>query len=203
VKTILCYGDSNTWGAVPGILTRHPFSVRWPGVLSKELGSGCQIVEDGINGRRTVWEDPENPCRNGLEGLGYALYRAKPLDLVILMLGTNDLNHTDAAGYYEGISAVAERILDANRYYHGSSPVFSGEPKLLLVSPIELDPSMPMYKESQKFALYTKRLAEELQVPWLNAAKFAKPSPIDGCHMNEENHLLLGKAIARKLQTLL
>lgn len=203
MKTILCYGDSNTWGAVPGTLTRHPIDVRWTGVLANELGAEYRIIEDGINGRSTVWDDPGNMCRNGLAGLGYSLYRAKPLDLVILMLGTNDLNYTDAAGYYEGISMLAKRILRANEHYPGTSNVFPGEVKLLLVSPIELHPDAPKYAESRKFAALTEQLAHQLQVPWLDAAVYAKPSPVDLCHMDAQEHAQLGRAIAEKVKTIL
>ncbi len=203
MKNILCYGDSNTWGAIPGTLARHPQDVRWTGVMAKELGQNYHVIEDGINGRRTIWDDPQNLCRNGLDSLGYALYRAKPLDLVILMLGTNDLNHTDAEGYYEGISVVAKRILLANECYPGTSDVFPEKTGLLLVSPIELCSHMQKYEESVKFAVYTERLAGELGIPWLNAAEFAKPSEADGCHMDAESHLKLGKAIAAKVKEIM
>ena len=98
MKRILCYGDSNTWGFIPGTGERYPADVRWPGVLAALLGRGVHVVENGINGRTTAIDDPGYPCRNGKEGLGYALLAEKPFDLVILMLGTNDLKLTDAAG---------------------------------------------------------------------------------------------------------
>ena len=200
MKNILCYGDSNTWGAIPGTLARHPWEVRWTGVMARELGEDYHVIEDGINGRCTVWDDPENQCRNGLSGLGYSLYRAKPLDLVILMLGTNDLNYTDARGYYEGISMLAKRILMADSCYPGTSKVFRDGPELLLISPIHLHQSMPKYEESLKFAEYTGRLAQQLQLPWLNGAEFGMPSAVDGCHMDAESHMALGKAIADKVK---
>lgn len=203
MKTILCYGDSNTWGCVPGVLTRHPEDVRWTGVLARELGEGYRVIDDGINGRTTVWDDPANQCRNGLAGLGYSLYRAKPLDLVVVMLGTNDLNYTDAEGYYEGITMLVKRILRANDSFPGTSNVFLGEPKVLLVSPIEMTPETRAYKESLKFPQHTARLAQELGLPWINAAEYAKPSPLDGCHMDARNHGLLGLAIAKMVKEIL
>lgn len=203
MKNILCYGDSNTWGCIPGVLKRFDAQVRWTGVAAKELGSGYNIMEDGINGRSTVWNDPANQCRNGLEGLGYGLYRAKPLDLVVLMLGTNDLNYTDAEGFYEGLRMLAKRILGANEAFPGTSDVFMSEPRLLLVSPIALHPTMKKYSESLKFAHYTEKLAEELHVSWMDAAAFAEASELDGCHMDAENHALLGKAIAQKIKDML
>jgi lysophospholipase L1-like esterase len=202
MKNILCYGDSNTWGAIPGTLKRHPYHVRWTGVLAELLGEEYFIIEDGINGRRTVWDDPANQCRNGLSGLGYSLYRAKPLDLVVLMLGTNDLNHTDAVGYYEGIQMLAKRILAAKESFPGTSDVFETEAKLLLVSPITLHPEMAHYEESLKFAEYTGKVAEQLQIPWLDAAVYAQASEADGCHMNADNHRRLGEAIAKKVREL-
>ena len=200
---ILCYGDSNTWGCRPGILSRFPADVRWTGVLANKLGEGYHVIEDGINGRSTTWDDPANLCRNGLSGLGYALYRSKPLDLVIVMLGTNDLNYTDAEGYYLGIKLLAKQILQANTGFPGTSNVFSENARLLLVSPIEETPEMPAYEESRKLAYYTQRVANELNVPWLDAAKYAKPSPLDGCHMEAQYHHALGQAIYEKVKEIL
>lgn len=68
MKEILCYGDSNTWGFTPTTGARYPYAVRWPGVLGALLGSGCRITENGVNGRTTVFNDPDFPCRNGKQG---------------------------------------------------------------------------------------------------------------------------------------
>ena len=203
MKNILCYGDSNTWGSVPGVLTRHPINVRWTGVLQQELGTEYHIIENGIPGRTTVWDDPANQCRNGLSALGYTLYSAKPLDLVVLMLGTNDLNYTDAEGYYFGIKLLAQRILKANASFPGTSEVFPGETRLLLVSPILVTENLRSYPDSCKFKYYTEKVAEELGVPWLDAAEYAQPSALDGCHMDAENHQKLGKALAEKIKTMI
>jgi len=195
MKTILCYGDSNTWGCVPGVLTRHPHEARWTNVLARLLGDEYEVITDGINGRTTIWDDPANPCRNGLAGLGYSLYRAKPLDLVIVMLGTNDLHYTDPEGYGEGLYVIADRILKANSCFPGTSPVFPGEPKLLLISAIG--------KTELKYPEITARVAQKLGVPWMDAAQFAEPSPADGCHMDEANHLSLGQAVYQKVKEIL
>lgn len=125
MKRILCYGDSNTWGCIPGVYARYPEAARWTGIMAKQLGDGYRIHEDGINGRSTVWNDPENPCRNGLAGIGYALYRSKPLDLVIVMLGTNDLNYTDANGY-------EKRVVRADRTDTVSAACLSGNIRRVL-----------------------------------------------------------------------
>ena len=203
MKNVLCYGDSNTWGCRPGVLSRFSKEVRWTGVLGNLLGEGYYVIEDGINGRSTAWDDPQNLCRNGLTGLGYSLYRAKPLDLVVLMLGTNDLNYTDAEGYYHGIRVLAQHILQANTAFPGTSDVFPEKPRLLLVSPIEMTENMPKYEDSKKLAFYTEKVAKELDIPWLDAAKFGKPYMLDGCHMEEKYHLALGKAVYEKVKEIL
>ena len=175
-KNILCYGDSNTWGCTPGVLTRLPDDVRWTGVASKILGPEYRIIEDGINGRSTIYDDPANQCRNGLAGLGYSLYRAKPLDLAVVMLGTNDLNYTDLTGYRLGLTLLVRRILGANRLFPGTSPVFPGTPAVLLVSPVTLTPEAANYERSTYFAEVTKEVAEELGVPVERVTKSGKGS---------------------------
>jgi lysophospholipase L1-like esterase len=90
-KTVLCYGDSNTWGYNPKTGQRYGRDERWPGVLRKELGQGYLVVEEGLNGRTTVWDDPIEGHKNGKTYLIPCLETHKPIDLVIVMLGTNDL----------------------------------------------------------------------------------------------------------------
>lgn len=197
MKNILCFGDSNTWGSVPGVLTRHPKDVRWTGIVQNELGPEYNIIDDGIPGRTTAYDDPANQCRNGLSAIGYTLYRAKPLDLAVVMLGTNDKHYTDINGFYDGLSMLSRRILNANKLFPGTSDVFPGEPKLLLVAPIYDPPTASPYVEP------VKKLAEELGMPWLNAADYAVPDPADGCHMNAENHRSLGLALAKKIKEIL
>lgn len=96
MRHILCYGDSNTWGYTPGTGERHAPDVRWTGVLRRLLGEGWEVLEEGMNGRTTVFDNPMSQGRNGSAYLLTCLETHKPLDLVILMLGTNDLRFTDA-----------------------------------------------------------------------------------------------------------
>ena len=96
MKNVLCFGDSNTWGFMPESISlpcpeRHPHDVRWTGVLARELGGGYRVIEEGQNGRTTVHDDPFALARNGKTVLPAILESHKPLDLVVLMLGTNDL----------------------------------------------------------------------------------------------------------------
>ena len=94
MKQILVYGDSLTWGIVPGTRNRFEFDARWPGILEVELntrGNRIRVIEDSLNGRRTVWDDPFKPGRNGLVGLAQCIESHSPLALVILVLGRNQL----------------------------------------------------------------------------------------------------------------
>lgn len=103
MKTIVCYGDSNTWGFNAATTTRHPHDVRWTGVLSAELGAGYRVIEEGLNGRTTNLDDTIELNRNGLTYLAPCLESHAPIDAVTIMLGTNDLksrfnrNPADAA----------------------------------------------------------------------------------------------------------
>lgn len=212
-KRILCYGDSNTWGYVPATGERYSEDVRWTGVLAKLLGEEYEIIEEGLSGRTTVWDIPYAPYRNGEEGLGYCLLSQKPIDLVVMMLGTNDMNFTNAFGYYRGLGQLANRVLNAPAFYKDVFGVFTGEPKLLLVSPITLHPDIARlrpdslvankYADSCKFAAYTEQLARELNVPWVDAATVAEPSVKDSIHIEPEGHRALAELLAGKIREIL
>src|SRR5438034_7195667 len=114
---IFVYGDSMSWGIVPMTRKRFPFESRWPGVMQialNDAGPAVHVIEDCLNGRRTVWQDPFKPGRNGLEGLQQRIEICSPLSLVILMLGTNDFQfshpYNDAWSAAQGIAAIVHEI---------------------------------------------------------------------------------------------
>src|SRR5882757_10210321 len=119
MQQILVYADSLSWGIIPGARKRLPFDERWPGVLENQLnqsGRSVRVVEDCLNGRRTVWEDPFKPGRNGLAGLAQRIEIHSPLALVVLMLGTNDFQsvHPHTAWHAaQGIAALVNAIRQA------------------------------------------------------------------------------------------
>lgn len=210
VKRILCYGDSNTWGSTPGTGERIAEEKRWTGVCQRLLGDEYRILEEGLPGRTTVYEDPCHPLMNGLTGLGYALSSQKPIDAVVLFLGTNDVKFANAAGTANGIDTLLHRILNADVFYRGSSPVFCGQPKILLVAPPLILPEIGQITPDSRFAgcshhsssfsrLY-RQLAKAYGVDYLDAAAIVRPSEVDCLHLDEEAHSILGAAIARKLQ---
>ncbi len=124
MKRILCYGDSNTWGYIPGSGERYPEEVRWPTRLQKLLGEDYRIIEEGLNGRTTVVDDPIQPYRCGLEYLRPCLLSHMPLDLVVLMLGTNDTKRRfglSASEIARGIEQLVAAIRES-----GAGPAVAG-----------------------------------------------------------------------------
>src|SRR5688572_31406029 len=112
---ILVYGDSLSWGIVPLTRRRLPFTARWPGVLEGELNAGsreprARVLEDCLNGRRTVFEDPYKPGRNGRAGIEQRIEVNSPLALVILMLGTNDFQSMHPHGAWHAAQGVATLV---------------------------------------------------------------------------------------------
>ena len=150
VKQILVYGDSLSWGIIPNTRQRLPFAKRWPGVLEADLlrlGQPVRIIEDCLNGRRTVWEDPFKPGRNGLVGLEQRIEVNSPLALVILMLGTNDFQATHNNAAWQSAQGIASLVHAIRR-----APIEPGmpTPSIMIVSPPL--PGVPTGSMEQKFA---------------------------------------------------
>ena len=215
MKTVLCFGDSNTWGYDPEasanspLPVRHAPGVRWTGVLARELGGEWRVIEEGQNGRTTVHDDPFNVARNGREILPALLESHQPLDVVVLMLGTNDLKAvfaTPAGEIASGVTVLARHILAST-----AGPA-NRPPQLLLVAPPavanlahlpDLDEKFPgADAKSRRFPELYQRAAELLGCAFLNAQDFTTPSPIDGLHLDARSHTGLGLAIAAVIRRL-
>jgi len=209
--TTFVYGDSLTWGIVPGTRARLPFAARWPGVMEADLvraGRTVRVIEDCLNGRRTVWDDPFKPGRNGLIGLEQRIEVNSPLALIILMLGTNDFqatHHNDAFQSAQGIAALVRAIRHA--------PIEPGMtcPPILVVSPPP--PGTATGTMQQKFAGAQVRstglaeayqqIASELGCHYFDAALVIRVSEIDGVHLDADQHQVLGGELARRVVPLL
>ena len=198
---ILCYGDSNTWGAVPGSdENRYDRDKRWPGVMRKELGKDYLVIEEGLNGRTTVWEDPIEGYKSGKQYLIPCLETHKPLSLVIIMLGTNDLKARFSATAYdiaEGAGALVEMVSKSETGVDG------GPPEVLLVTPpptAEFDEYSELFagagEKSQKLSGEFRRVAEELNCGLLDAGEYITSSDLDGIHLEEKEHRKLGEVVA-------
>jgi len=207
MSTILCFGDSNTWGYNPTNKERYTRDERWPGVLRNELGDDVWIIEEGLNGRTTVFDDPIEAYRNGLKYLIPCLDSHQPLDLVILMLGTNDLKKRFSTSAYDvgkGIRILIDVILAS-----GSGPG-GNAPKILLVSPTpfeKLTEKAELFEgaeeKSLRLARHFAQIAEEYGLAFLDAGLVIKSSKIDGFHLEVSEHHKLGLAIAQSVQKIL
>ena len=208
-KRILCFGDSNTWGAIPGDSQRFPDDVRWTGVLQRELGDDYQVIEEGYNGRTTVFDDPIEGRLSGIKYFGPCIDTHSPLDLIILMLGTNDLK-TRYASDAGTIAFGLNRYLDALAI----TPMAGEKPQVLIAAPILITPAYrnhPLFSDmfrdgdirSRRFAAEFKAFADEAGLAFIDAAQYAQADDADGIHMAAPAHLSLGKAMAQKVKELL
>lgn len=204
MKTILCYGDSLTWGYNAEGPSRHPHADRWPSVLQAELGAGVLVIPEGLNGRTTAYDDHLADCdRNGARILPTILETHYPLDLVVIMLGANDMKPFicgHAYGARQGMERLAELV--RSHAYGFGAPV----PKVLLVSPPPACETpnkdfAEMFEggvaESQKLAGLYKTAAEQLGCGFFDAGSVARTTPLDGIHLDAENTQAIGRALAR------
>jgi len=205
MKTILCYGDSNTWGYDARSATRLPPDVRWPGVLRNSLGPDYWVIEEGLNGRTTVWDDPiSGEWKNGLRLLLPLLQSHAPLDLVVMLLGTNDLKQRFSVPASD-IAAGLERLIQVART-SDSGPA-GRPPQLLLIAPPPVT-TMNEYAEmfagslekSQKLGFYYRQTAELFNTPFLDAGAIIQSWDVDGIHLAPEMHQILGRRVAEIIQ---
>jgi lysophospholipase L1-like esterase len=204
-KTVLCFGDSNTHGtrAVRYALDirRYPPDVRWPGQMAAQLGDDWHVVEEGHPSRTTVHDDPiEGPHKNGLAVLPALLDSHRPIDLIIIMLGTNDLKMRYSLPAMD-IAASLQRLLSCI-VTSISGPDLS-TPKVLIVAPVpilETGYLAEMFEggaeKSRKLAKYFAAVAKRNDVGFFDAGSVASVDPVDGIHLIPEGHAAIGQAIA-------
>lgn len=211
MQHILVYSDSLSWGIIPMTRKRLPFWHRWPGVMEISLclsGQKVRVVEDCLNGRRTAWEDPFKPGRNGLVGLAQRIEIHSPLELVVLMLGTNDFQsmHEHTAWHSsQGIAALVSAIRTAPT--EPGMPV----PQILVVAPPAIrtpkGPIAPKFENGEVkcvgLAAAYRTVCEEFDCHFFDAGSVITSSNVDGVHLDLEQHLALGNAIAEVVNPLL
>ena len=211
MKQVLVYSDSLTWGIIPNTRKRLKFEARWPGVLEGALNSNgiqARVIEDCLNGRRTVWDDPFKSGRNGLEGLAQRIEIHSPLDMVILMLGTNDFQSVHSHNAWHSAQGIRTLILEIR-----AAPLEPGMPipGILVIAPPEIQ--APKGSMAAKFAgadVKCKGLAaeyrkttEELNCHFFDAESVTTTSKIDGIHLDKDQHHVLGVAIGEIVSRLL
>lgn len=211
MKAILCYGDSNTYGYVPGGSGRYPREVRWTGILQQKLGEEYYVIEEGLNARTTVWDDPIEDVMSGKTYLVPCLKTHRPLDGVILMLGTNNLKNrffTSADDVARSVGTLVELI---QKVLGEKQEIV---PKILVVSPIEVGEEIMDTEDgilfsgvegiqaSKEFPKLYYEQAKRFGCEFLNAAEYASPSPVDCIHMDETGHAALAEALYQKVRSM-
>ena len=207
MKSVVCFGDSNTYGYDPITGDRFPETVRWTGLLQGLLGDGYKVIEEGLNGRTTVFEDPNDDWKKGVDYIKGILCTHRPVDYLVIMLGSNDMKNifnaspdAIASGLNE-IVQKAEKVMDLKQGY---------VPKILIVSPPEITadvltgPFSGSFNEaaidkSKRLAEYYKKVADRHGCMFLDAKLHIKPSKEDGLHLDAEGHKGLAEAVAKTL----
>jgi lysophospholipase L1-like esterase len=208
LKTILCYGDSITWGYNPAKPDRMKTNERWTGLLRDGLNEEYTVIEEGLNGRTTVWDDPlYQECKNGLKYLKPCLQTHKPIDLCILLLGTNDLKKRFSLSALEisrGITVLVDFIKKSGSGPDGKSP------KILLMAPPYLtrinnisEEFKDSYEVSYKLPEYYTKIAKDNNCEFLDTSKIIVASELDGVHPDVEEHQKLGKAVLEKIKDIM
>lgn len=210
MRSVLCFGDSNTHGQIPGgtPLDRYGVTERWPGVMAQALGSRWHVIEEGLSGRTTVRDDPiEGAHKNGRTYLKPCLQSHMMLDLVIIMLGTNDLKvrfNQPPSEVAMGIGCLVHDIKELMPGPRGTVP------EIMIVAP---PPMLDDIKEwesifagapakSRQLALEFEIIADSLEVHFFDAGSVVSCDPLDGFHINKEAHRILGAALAREVEAI-
>lgn len=204
---LMCFGDSNTWGYSAADGRRFPRNVRWTGVLQAELGSNYAVIEEGLNGRTTVWEDPIEGDKMGRRHLPPLLQSHAPLDLVVMMLGTNDLKKrfsAHASDIAAGAGALVDIITASQAGPAGAAPA------VLLIAPPPLGKLSALEgmfeggaEKSRDLGGHYREVARLRGCHVMDAAEIIRSSDLDGIHLEEKDHLALGQAVARYVKKIL
>lgn len=210
MKTIICFGDTNTWGVNPETDQRLPFEKRWTGILTKELEKEYRVIEEGQAGRTTVCEDPIEKYKNGMDYLMPCLDSHRPVDLLVVMLGTVQLKsrfHQTAEDIAIGLEYMLKQAL------HSGCGAQGEPPKILLISPVAVGNveetwlsgvfDMPDTRERQsRFKELYGGIAKRMGIHFMAAEDVARTSQ-DGIHMDLRSQGPFAKAVAAKARQIL
>ncbi len=208
-RVILCFGDSNTHGTAPmkdsDQKDRFDRETRWPRVMASALSDGWDVIEEGLPGRTTVHDDPiEGAWKNGLALLPAILNTHRPIDLVLIMLGTNDLKarfSVTAGDIAASCGKLADEVARSQTGPEGKSP------KVLLIAPPRLVKTGAVFEcfegavpKSMQVAGHLKTEANRRKAAFFDAGSVIDVDQIDGIHLNADAHLTLGGALANEVR---
>jgi lysophospholipase L1-like esterase len=202
-RTVLCYGDSNTYGWNAETGGRFPRDIRWPGVLAAQLGDTWHVIEEGLGGRTTVHDDPFLPHANGLTYLVPCLRSHAPLDVIVLFLGVNDLKPylgLPAAAVARGVGLLVQETLAG-----GASPD-GGPPRVLVLGlprlgrfDLEDEQLEGVAAKMERLPVLLAETASDLGVDFLDLAPVTAFGDVDGRHLDAAGHAAIGRAVAAAL----
>ena len=211
MKTVLCYGDSLTWGYNAETLDRHAFADRWPSVLAEALRPDVTVIAEGLNGRTTAYDDHLADCdRNGARILPTILHSHDPIDLVIILLGANDMKPAICGTAFGSVQGM-ERLVSLVRHHAWSFGAEEG-PEVLLVSPPPLCETAntafaAMFaggvEQSAMLATLYADLADETGCGFFDAGSVAETTPLDGVHLDAANTRAIGKGLEAVVRMML
>jgi lysophospholipase L1-like esterase len=197
-KTIVCYGDSNTWGRIPKA-GRYPRSVRWTGVLQNLLGDEYEVISEGVGGRTFVVVDPENPWRSGITHLKSILRNSLPIDLIIVMLGTNDVK-TKFKLEPKDIAKHLQQTIDLIRSEDIKNILIVCPPDILVPETGLEDPRFIGGSDKiKKLPLLFQKVAEDNHCHFIDAGKYIASSKVDGFHFEPESHKKLAEVLKEEI----
>jgi len=208
-RRILCFGDSLTWGWIPTVdgppTERYPLAQRWPGVMQAELGDSYEIIEEALSARTTNLDDPADPRLNGASYLPSAIASHLPLDIVILMLGTNDTRAGFQRSAFDIANAIAILIAQVNGSAGGVGTRYPAPRPLLIAPPILGHPPHPWQQakfagaaqKTREMAELYEALADYMKIGFLNAGSIITTDGVDGVHLSAQSNADLGQAVAR------
>ncbi|UJQ95481.1 SGNH/GDSL hydrolase family protein [Mariluticola halotolerans] len=211
MRSLLCFGDSNTYGQTTADTPDERFgpSERWPGVMRDLLGSrGWLVIEEGLSGRTTVSDDPiEGKEKNGRRYIKPCIQSHKPLDLVILMLGTNDLKARFAKPATEIAMGMGALVQDIKELRAGPGQRI---PEIMIVSPPPILEDLHGWEsvfeggraKSMQLASEFARIADALEVHFFDAGSVVESSTADGFHLDAEGHRRLGIAMTEAVEAI-
>ena len=209
MKNILCFGDSNTWGYDPATQTRFSKDIRWTGVLQQLLGSKYNVIEEGLNGRTTNVNEKQDhglgyfrPFRSAMDLLSVLIETNSPLDLIIVMLGTNDLKtnfNQSSEMIAKNMRLVCESIID-NDYFQSKSIILVSPTHINEESPNLLDSFIGTTQASQSFSNSYRKISDDLDLYFLDASESVKTNKIDGLHWNAMQHSDFANSLYNKIK---
>ena len=201
MKNILCFGDSNTWGYAPVTGMRYPWDVRWTGVLQDKLGSGYRVIEEGLNGRTSGFDEPGRDFRNAARYFPMLLECHRPLDLVVIMLGTNDLKsqfQLTSSAIAQSVKGLCEMVLNGE-YIENTQLLLIAPPHVANLPAEDVQVFSGARDKSLQLATEYNKVADELGILFMDASELVATTDADGLHWTAQQHQDFAAVLSDKI----